>query len=409
MNKPSEENLSQTDFNDIHLSEQAEQDAQADKIPVSDDMNDYKFIKSKSTGRSHHSSSGEHHHHHHHRRRRRKKMKTWKKVTIIVVSVLLAIVLALSCTALILVNVGQGEMLDAELNVVVPTNVISAEVQDDGDYITYNGNFYRYNKDITSLLFLGVDKRTFEDENEEGTGGQVDVIVMIAIDTKNRKMTMMAVPRDTIAEVALYTPSGHYSGMQNMQISMAYAYGDGKESSCDNTVSSVRRIFYNIPVKTYYALDLNGIAALNDAVGGIDVVSPETIGNFIEGESYHLVGKDAERFVRDRDKSQVDSSLKRLERQKVYAKSFLSTMTASIKKDITSAVGVFNESAPYSCTNLNAAKVSYLAKEVAFGGGMETVMESIPGKISYDGELARYDIDQKAFFEQFLSVYYERV
>lgn len=416
MNKPSEENISPEHFaseeqfsgNDIYSSEQAQQAAQENAKSVVDDMQDYKFLRSQSVGgHSHHSSHSSHGHHHHHRHRR-KKMKKWKKAVLIVISVLLAIVLAVGGTMLYLVNKGQDEMLEANLNVVVPEQ-IPAEVQDDGDYIVYNGSTYRYNKNITSLLFMGVDKRSFDDENEEGTGGQVDVIVMIAIDTQNHKMTMVAVPRDTITEVALYTPSGHYTGMKDMQVSMAYAYGDGKETSCDNTVSSVRRIFYNIPVKTYYALDLDGIAALNDAVGGVDVVSPETIGNFVESESYHLEGQQAERFVRDRDKSQIDSSLKRLERQKVYARGFLSTMTASIKQDITSAVSVFNESAPYSCTNLNAAKVSYLAKEVAFGGGMSTEMVSIPGEISYDGELARYAIDEKAFFEQFLSVYYEKM
>ena len=335
-------------------------------------------------------------------------MKKGLKIVLIVVSIILAIVIVLGGITIYLVNKGQSEMMETELNVIVPTNV-AATVQDDGDYIVYNGSTYRYNKDITSLLFMGIDKRDFDDENEQGTGGQVDVIVMIAMNTKARKLSMIAVPRDTIAEVALYTPSGHYTGMQNMQVSLAYAYGDGKESSCENTVSSVRILFYNIPVKTYYALDLDGIAAMNDAVGGVDVVSPETIEEFVSGESYHLEGKQAETFVRSRDKSQVESSLQRLERQKVYAKGFLSTMSSTLKKDITRAVGLFNESAPYSITNLNAAKVSYLAKEFAFGGGMSAEMASVPGSMSYDGELARYTVDENAFFEQFLSVYYEKM
>ena len=334
-------------------------------------------------------------------------MKTWKKVLIIVVSVILAIAIAVAGTMIYLINTGQSELFDANLNVIVPEEV-PAQVQDDGDYIEYKGATYQYNKDVTNILFLGIDKN-LDEENEMSTGGQADMLVMIAMNTKKHKMTMIAIPRDTMTEVALYTPSGRYTGMDTMQVCLAYAYGDGKETSCENTVSSARKIFYNIPVKTYYALDLDGIAAMNDCVGGIDVVSPETITSFVKGESYHLVGRQAEHFVRDRDQTTVNASLQRLERQKVYAKSFLATMLSKIKSDVTSAVSVFNDSAPYSCTNLNAAKVAYLAKEFAFGGGMTTEMISIPGKMENNNDRAEYKIDENAFFEQFLSVYYERV
>lgn len=332
-------------------------------------------------------------------------MKTWKKVVLIVISSILALTLALGGVFLYMKNKGHDELFDSELKVVVP-DTMQANVQDDGDFIVYKGRTYKYNEDITSIMFIGIDK-DFDDDNEQGTGGQADVLVLMALDMKTHKMTMLAVPRDTYAEVGLYSPSGHYSGMQNMQVCMAYAYGDGKESSCENTISTIRRLFYNIPIKTYYALDLAGIAAVNDSVGGVDVVSPETIQMFTEGESYHLEGKNAEHFVRLRDQKRVDASMLRLERQKVYAKGFISTMMDGLKKDITSAVSVFNESAPYSVTNLTAAKVSYLATELVTGNKLQTEMATIPGKISLDNGLARYDIDENAFFEQFLSVFYQ--
>ena len=424
MNKPSEENISQENISgNSHYDdtvvfsntdrESSESRRSGEKKTSADilDTEGYKFLKSKKSGHhhSHHSSHGSGHSHHGNRvrKRRRKKMKTWKKVLIIVVSVILAIAIAVAGTMIYLINTGQSELFDANLNVIVPEEV-PAQVQDDGDYIEYKGATYQYNKDVTNILFLGIDKN-LDEENEMSTGGQADMLVMIAMNTKKHKMTMIAIPRDTMTEVALYTPSGRYTGMDTMQVCLAYAYGDGKETSCENTVSSARKIFYNIPVKTYYALDLDGIAAMNDCVGGIDVVSPETITSFVKGESYHLVGRQAEHFVRDRDQTTVNASLQRLERQKVYAKSFLATMLSKIKSDVTSAVSVFNDSAPYSCTNLNAAKVAYLAKEFAFGGGMTTEMISIPGKMENNNDRAEYKIDENAFFEQFLSVYYERV
>lgn len=396
-----------------------------------DKDDEYLVVKSNRS-----SGSGHHHHHHHHRhssgsgssggsggssgssksgqshsrKRRKKKMKTWKKVVLIVVSVILAIVIALGTTFLILRAIGHGELFGDDIDIMLNDNV-NAQVDNDSDYIYYKGHTYKYNRDVTNMLFMGVDKRSLEGTNEQGTGGQSDVVVMMALDMKNHKLSMIAVPRDSMTEVALYTPSGSYTGMKTAQVCTAYAYGDGKETSCDNTVASVRRIFYNVPVKTYFSLDLDGISAVNDSVGGVDVVSPETISEFKEGESYHLEGAAAEHFVRVRDQVKVDASLLRLERQKVYAKSFMNTMMQSIKRDVTSAVRVFNESAPYSCTNLNASRVSYLAAELAFGGSMDTEIITVQGKMTYNDStgLAEYNIDQEKFFEQFLSVYYELI
>ena len=430
MKKPSEDTLSQSNIspeqeapaasageNEIYsASEDIRQTGEKtpverDETTVHDELDDYKFLQSRSIKRSehssHHSSGSDHHHHHHHRRRRRrKKMKTWKKVLLIVVSVILALTLILTGTIIFLVSRGYYELFDVELRIDVPQTV-SAQVQDNGDSIVYEGKTYRYNRDVTNLLFMGVDKRSLDDENEEGTGGQADVIVMIAINIKSHKLTLFAIPRDTMAEISLYTPSGTYNGMATKQICLAFAYGDGKETSCENTVSSVSKLFYNIPIKTYYALDLDGIAAMNDAVGGVDVVSPETIGDFTQGESYHLEGREAENFVRVRDKSKVESSMDRLKRQEVYAQSFLNKLQASLKSNPTSAVTLFNESAPYSSTNLTAAKVAYLAKELMFGGGMSPEIITVSGETTLNGKNAEYKVNDKEFFKQFLNVYYE--
>ena len=430
MKKPSEDTLSQSNIspeqeapaasageNEIYSASEGirqtgeKTPVERDETTVHDELDDYKFLKSRSIKRSehssHHSSGSDHHHHHHHRRRRRrKKMKTWKKVLLIVVSVILALTLILTGTIIFLVSRGYYELFDVELRIDVPQTV-SAQVQDNGDSIVYEGKTYRYNRDVTNLLFMGVDKRSLDDENEEGTGGQADVIVMIAINIKSHKLTLFAIPRDTMAEISLYTPSGTYNGMATKQICLAFAYGDGKETSCENTVSSVSKLFYNIPIKTYYALDLDGIAAMNDAVGGVDVVSPETIGDFTQGESYHLEGREAENFVRVRDKSKVESSMDRLKRQEVYAQSFLDKLQASLKSNPTSAVTLFNESAPYSSTNLTAAKVAYLAKELMFGGGMSPEIITVSGETTLNGKNAEYKVNDKEFFKQFLSVYYE--
>ncbi len=149
---------------------------------------------------------------------------------------------------------------------------------------------------------------------------------------------------------------------------------------------------------------------MNDAVGGVDVVSPETINKFKEGQQYHLQGGDAESFVRDRVHDRADANMLRMQRQQVYARSFMNTVMSSVKRDPSTAVDLFNDSAPYSCTNLNAAKVMYLAQDVALHGSLSAEIVTVPGKTTLNAnEQAEFNISEKEFYEQFLSVYYEKM
>lgn len=408
MSKPGERGF--TGDNEIYSSSEdirltgKKTEVQKDDRTVKDDLQDYIYMnpvkrKKSSKKSSHHKSS----------HRRKKKMKAWKKVLIAIPCVLLSLVLIVVGVVAFLLAKGQSELFTDDLSISAP-ETIDAKVQEGGDYIVYNGETYKYNTNVTSMLFMGVDKRDMEDLGDKGAGGQADVLVLMAMDFSSRKISLINIPRDTMTDVAIYSVSGYYTGMDRQQICLAYAYGDGKESSCTNQVASVKRVFYNIPINTYYALDLDGIAAINDAVGGVDVVSPETIEKFTSGEQYHLEGKDAERFVRARVKDTAEANNIRMERQKVYTQAFMSKVMGEVKSNPQIAIDLFNDSAPYSCTDIDASKVAYLAKEVALGGSLKTEIITVPGNTTLNAnEQAEFTIDEKAFFEQFLSVFYEKM
>ena len=329
---------------------------------------------------------------------------------LIIGCVLLSIVLIAAGTVVYLLNKGNQELFDSEdVRIITPDNM--ANVEDNGKYIVYNGETYKLNEKVTSLLFMGVDKRDIDDLTTEGLAGQADAIVMMAMDFDKNKTSMIALPRDIMTDVAVYSVGGSYAGIKKQQLCLAYAYGDGKDTSCENMVASVRRIFYNMPISTYFALDLDGISELNDAVGGVDVTSPETIASFVEGEDYHLVGEEAETFVRKRDMQRLDANLLRMERQQIYTKSFMDKVIAQTKEDISVPITLFNESAPYSCTNLNPAKVTSLAQQVIQGKGMDFDFYRVNCDIKENPEDGRalYYIREKEFFELFLSVYYDKV
>ena len=263
-------------------------------------------------------------------------------------------------------------------------------------------------ENLINFLFLGIDKENINLQKETGTQGQADVIILASFDTKTRKTTMLNIPRDTMTDVTVLTPDGLYVGMKNQQICLSYAYGNGKDQSCENTLHAVQRIFYNLPISTYFSLDLDGLEYVNDSIGGVDVISPQTIGEFVAGQSYHLMGKQAESFVRTRG-DEAYANLQRNERQKIYMQSFMNTVISQTKKDIFTPLNLFNSTAPYSCTNLNLSKVTYLTKEIITGGSVQFEINNIPVYFTVNNDSVENYILEKEFFEQFLTVFYDMV
>ena len=63
-------------------------------------------------------------------------------------------------------------------------NVDGVKVQNQGDLVIYNGHKYQYNKDITSILFMGVDRdkiNTDEEYLKKHGAGQSDTLFLAAV------------------------------------------------------------------------------------------------------------------------------------------------------------------------------------------------------------------------------------
>ncbi|MEE1218608.1 MAG: LCP family protein [Ruminococcus sp.] len=354
----------------------------------------------------HHSSSHSHGHHHSHHST---SMKKWQKILIGIGCGILSLVLIATGIVAYLLFDGSNQIKPSDYSISAPDN-INAEFQESGQTIVYKGNTYTLNKNIAGILFMGIDKENIEGSYKiNGTNGQADVIILMAVDTSTGKSTLINVSRDTMTDVATYSATGTFVETAVQQICLSYAYGNSNEASAENTVSSVERLFYNFPISSYYALDLNGISAINDALGGINVVSPETIGEFENGQSYLLTGKQSERFVRLRDTTNLESNSLRMQRQQTYLNSFINKLITETKNNFSTPLDLFDASKHYSSSNLNPSKISYLAANVLLSDGFAIDTASIPGKIEMGEKYAEYYVDEEKFFEMFLSIFYNKV
>ena len=201
------------------------------------------------TGGSHHSHSSSHHSSHH--RHHKKKMSIPAKIGISALAIILAVILAFVGTIAFLESSGKNELK----NVPDQTNY--------QETIEYNGNKYVYNSDVIAIAFMGVDKRDLGlDNGSVGTGGQSDADILLTINTKTGKAKAIAIPRDTMVDVDLYSESGIFLRSEKMQLCLSYAYGDGKAKSAENTANSISRILYDVPITKYFALTLTELRRL---------------------------------------------------------------------------------------------------------------------------------------------------
>ena len=140
-------------------------------------------------------------------------------------------------------------------------------------------------KEILNILLLGVDKRT-------GDRGRSDAIILLNLDPKDHQMTMVSIPRDTRAQIA---GKGRFE-----KINHAYSYGGPNLS-----VATVEDLL-DVEIDYYVELNMEGLADLVDAVGGITVQNEldwyGDDGFHYQKGTLHLNGQQTLGYVRMRKK-----------------------------------------------------------------------------------------------------------
>ncbi len=343
-------------------------------------------------------------------KRKKKKGKLWKKILV----VLLVLIIAAILGVVGLFAMGKGSLFKDLVN--MKDTIHGAKTEDNGDLIVYNGEKYRYNKDVTSILCMGIDNEEIADDEtlKEKGAGQADSIFLIVIDTKKNKTTLLNISRDSEVDINVYDENMKYQGVKTAQLCLAYAYGDGKEKSCENMITSVKRLLYGMPIDSYISMNLSGISVLNDAIGGVDVNVLEDLSNvdpeLKQGANVTLHGDQAETYVRYRDAYSADigTNNNRMQRQKQYVSAFIQKVVEQSKQDIMLPLDLYKMVADDSVTNLNAAKMSYLVSLAGKSDLLDAEVITVPGKVFKKNGFTRYDVDDKALFEIILDVFYDK-
>ena len=293
-------------------------------------------------------------------------------------------------------------------------------VQDDGaeDWqegdIRYNGIHYRYNADVLTFLFMGIDEMGEVKPAEDSmSGGQADAVFLLVLDPHEKEISVIGIPRDTMAEVEVYSREGVYQGKRKVQIALQHAYGDGGALSCERSMAAVSNLFYGLPIHGYCAVNMGAVPLLNDAVGGVSLKALETLDfgsyHMEAGEEIHLEGMQAYYYLHDRDTTSFNSAGRRRERQKQYLAAYAAAALEAVKADITFPITLYNTLSKYMVTDVTVDEVSFLAPQVSgyrFGGENMYVLS---GSTIMGERFEEFHVDEEALYRLILEVFYEEV
>lgn len=331
------------------------------------------------------------------------------RILLIIGIFLLAAAVALAATVMIMRHIGE-KSLKKEPVKISPVEDSQIETSpEDGDYtIEYNGEKYAYNENIVAFVVMGIDKEDIHEVVGAGDNGQSDVIFLVLADTADGSVDMVSVSRDTMVDVNKYTTTGQPNGVEKMQLCLAYAYGDGKHTSCENVANSVSRLFYGVPISGYVAIDLDAISVLTDAVDGVTVPAfneelTEEIGGTVV-----LDGESAETYLRRRDIEKLDSNSARMKRQNYYLDAFIKKAVSQTKSDVSTPLNLYNGLEEYMVTDVSASEAVYMVTE--YLGGIERMTKhAVKGTVAQgENDYAEFTVDTKAMDELIIKLFYNK-
>ena len=222
-----------------------------------------------------------------------------------------------------------------------------------GEVITNDLLMTLVDSDVTRdpfyMLLLGTDGRPGEDAY------RADTIILARIDPNNKRVTLISIPRDTKVE---------YNG-STMKINGVHTYGGP-----DDMVRAVNELC-GVEISHYAEISFNGLVALTDAVGGVEVDVPDRIDDpkaadfVIEPGLQTLNGEQALAFCRSR--AYADGDYTRMRHQRIFIAALANTLLNKV--DAGNIVPIIDSVSDMVVTDLSIQDIVSLANAMR---GMNT-------------------------------------
>ena len=320
---------------------------------------------------------------------------------------------------IVLSVLGGGYYLLSQKNAASPQNGgqnsdsrNQTDLSQNSDIVEYKGETYRYNDHLSNYLFLGIDTReTVDTYQSQADAGQADAIFLVSMDRATEKIKVLFVPRDSMTRIEVFNPYGQSLGETTDHLNIQYAFGDGKEKSCELMKTAVSNMLDGLPIQGYCSMNMDGISVITDFVGGIQLTIPDDSladvnPEYKKGAVVDITGETAEQFVRYRDIDKTQSALVRQERQKTFLQALVQKAQEKAGEDAGFVTGLYDSVKSYTVTNMGN---DIFAKLLAASQNGITDTETVPGEGTHGENFDEYHIDEDALSDLIISMFYEKI
>ena len=277
--------------------------------------------------------------------------------------------------------------------------------------VEVNGVTYRKKTNLTTILVLGVDHDTQESYNYR-EAGQADFERLIVLDADNKTVQQLQIDRDTMTPVTVLGLLGDRYEPVTQQISLGYAFGDGRESSCEVTVEAVENLLGGQKIDQYLSMGLDGISVLNDLVGGVTVTLEDDFSALdpamTKGTTLTLQGDQAEIFVRSRRSIGVGTNEARMTRQEQYIQQLSKQLDQKVQASQDFILEAYDALEPYLTTDVARGQLANEAWAARDYTRLDTITPKGTHQVGEDGFMEFYP-DADSLQQAVLELFYEKV
>lgn len=273
-----------------------------------------------------------------------------------------------------------------------------------------DGVRYFPRQDIMVMMILGVDREGKAQAGVPNQSGAADMITLMVFDEKTQECTLLCLNRDTMVYMPKLNEYGKEVGTRYGQLALSHSYGTGLEDSCENTRKTVSALLNGVEIDHYYAMNMDAISMLNDAVGGVTVTVNDDFSEVdpsLQKGRMKLDGRQAVLFVQSRRNVGNQLNLSRMDRQKEYMRGFVSALQAKLDQGAGATLELYEGVSEYIVTDCSAAVMSRLMED--YGDYTLGQVISLPGSNVLGEKYYEFHLDQEAVEELVLELFYAPV
>lgn len=294
------------------------------------------------------------------------------------------------------------DSVSSENKVQTDTSVSSTKT------VTVDGVEYFPRQDITVLMLMGIDERGEVTKSKYYTNtGENDMVALAVFDEIDKSYSVLVLNRDTMMDVRVLGLGGKPAGTIYAQLALAHTYGSGLEDSCENVVMTVSDFLSGVTVDYYLSMNMDAIAILNDAVGGVRVNVTENfsaIDDTIPMGEVTLNGEQALAYVQTRKDVGDQMNLSRMDRHKEYMENFVTSFNKKVKEDENFVLKTYEEVAPYIVSDCSVNSLSAMLNRYADYTLREVVTPDGENKLT--NKYMEFYVDEQKLNDLIIKMFY---